>query len=65
MTFNCQRSKHQGGLKRTCQADSLGFFWIHKLVKMFAGVKGNKKYPARQYKVCAAHKQQSEARNIL
>jgi hypothetical protein len=24
MTFNCQRSKHQGGLNRTRQADSLG-----------------------------------------
>jgi len=23
MTFNCQRSKHQRGLNRTCQADSV------------------------------------------
>jgi hypothetical protein len=31
-------------------------FRIHKLEKMFAGGEGNKKYPARQCEVCAAHK---------
>jgi hypothetical protein len=37
---------------------------IHKLEKMFAGGERNKKYPARLCKVCAAHKEQSETRNI-
>jgi hypothetical protein len=31
-------------------------FRIHKHEKVFAGGEGNKEYPARQYKVCAAHK---------
>jgi len=55
MTFDCQRSKqHQGSLNRTREADS-GDFRIHKLEKIAAGGEG-KKYPARQCKVCAAHK---------
>jgi len=33
-----------------------GDFRIHKLEKIFAGGKGKKKYPARECKVCAAHK---------
>jgi hypothetical protein len=33
-----------------------GDFRIHKLEKMFAGGEENKKYPARQSKVCAAPK---------
>jgi tRNA A37 methylthiotransferase MiaB len=41
-----------------------GDFRVHKLEKMFAGVEVNKKYPARQRKVCAAHKKQSGTRNI-
>jgi len=56
MTFNCQRGKqHQGGLNRTRQADS-GDFRIHKLEKIVGGGEGKRKYPARQCKVCAAHK---------
>jgi hypothetical protein len=47
----------------TLHADS-GDFRIHKLEKMFAGGEGNKKYPARQCKVCAAHKKRSETRSI-
>jgi len=39
-------------------------FRIHKLEKIVGGGKGKKKYPARECKVCAAHKKQSEARNI-
>jgi hypothetical protein len=39
-------------------------FRIHKLEKICDGGEGNKMYPARQYKVCAAHKKQSETRNI-
>jgi hypothetical protein len=35
-------------------------FSKHKLDKIVAGGKGKKKYPARQYKVCAAHKKRSE-----
>jgi hypothetical protein len=41
-----------------------GDFRIHKHEKMFAGGEGKKKYPARQCKVCAAHKKQSETRCI-
>ena len=33
-----------------------GDFGIHKLEKIVAGGEGKKKYPARQCKVCAAHK---------
>jgi hypothetical protein len=33
-----------------------GDFRIRKLEKMFASGEGNKKYPARQCTVCAAHK---------
>ena len=39
-------------------------FRIHKLEKI-GGMEAKKKYPARQCKVCAAHKKQSETRNIL
>jgi hypothetical protein len=41
-----------------------GDFRIHKHEKMFAGGEGNKKYPTRQYIVCAARKKRSETRNI-
>jgi len=61
MTFNSQRSKqHQGGLNRTQQAD----FRIHKLEKIVGGGQGKKKSPARQCKVCAAHKKQRETTYI-
>ena len=39
-------------------------FRIHKLEKIVGGGEGKKKYPARQCKVCAAHKKQSEIRYI-
>jgi hypothetical protein len=39
-------------------------FRIHKHEKKFFGGEGNKKYPARQCNVCAAHKKGSETRNI-
>ena len=32
--------------------------------KTVGGGEGEEKYPARQFKVCAAHKKQSETRNI-
>jgi len=36
ISFNCQRSKqHQGGLNRTCQADSLVISEYTNLKKMF------------------------------
>jgi hypothetical protein len=41
-----------------------GDFRIHEHEKMFGGGEGNKKYPARQCKICAAHKKRSETRNI-
>jgi hypothetical protein len=40
-------------------------FRIHKLEKIVAGEKGKEKYPARQWKVCAAYKKQSEFRYIV
>jgi len=60
MTFNCQRRKHQGGLNKTCQADSLGISEYTNLKKIVVGGEGKKKYPARQCKMCAAHKKHSE-----
>jgi hypothetical protein len=64
MTFNYQRSKQQGGLNRASPGRLSGDFRIHKHKKMFAGGKGKKKYPARQCKVCATNKNQSETRYI-
>jgi len=37
-----------------------GDFRIHKLEKIVGGGEGKRKYPARQCKVCAAHKKRSE-----
>jgi len=39
-------------------------FRIHKLEKIVGGWEGKKEYPARQCKVCAAHKTGSETRYI-
>jgi len=64
MTFNCQRRKHQGGLNTTRQADSTGISEYTNLKKIVAGGEGKKKYPARQCKMCTAHKKQSETRYI-
>jgi len=41
-----------------------GDFRIPKLEKGFGSGEGKKKYPARQCKVCAAHKKRSETRYI-
>jgi len=41
-----------------------GDFRIHKLEKIVGGGEGKRKYPARQCKVCAAHKKRSETRYI-
>jgi hypothetical protein len=38
-------------------------FTVHRLKIIVGGGEGKKKYP-RQCKVCAAHKKQSETRNI-
>jgi len=59
MTFNCQRR----GPKQDPPGRLSGDFVIHKLEKIFGGGEGKKKYPARQFKVCAAHKR-SKTRNI-
>jgi hypothetical protein len=64
LIFSCQRRiQHQGGLKRTHQIDSPGISGYINLKKIFAGREGKKKYPARQCKMCAAHKR-SEARHV-
>jgi hypothetical protein len=60
MTFNCQRR----GLNRTRQADSPVISEYTNLEKMAGGGEGKKKYPARQCKLCAAHKKRSKTRNI-
>jgi len=41
-----------------------GDFRIHKLEKIVSGGEGKRKNPARQGKVCAAHKMRSETRYI-
>jgi len=49
-----------GGPKEDPPGRLSGVFRIHKLEIIVAGGEGKKKYPARQCKVCAAHKKQSE-----
>jgi hypothetical protein len=41
-----------------------GDFKIHKLEKIVGGGEEKRKYIARQCKVCAAHREQSETRYI-
>jgi len=60
MTFNCQRREP----KQNLLGRLFGDFRIHKLEKIVGGGEGKKKYPARQCKLCAAHKKGSETRNI-
>jgi len=61
MTFNCQRRWPKQDPPGRLSSD----FRIHKLEKIVGGGgEGKKKYPARQCKVCAAHKKRSETRNI-
>jgi len=59
VTFNCQRRPKQDPPGRLS-----GDFRIHKLEKIGGGGEGKKKYSTRQCKVCAAHKERSETRNI-
>jgi len=44
------------GSKQDLRGRLSGDFRIHRLEKIVAGGEGKKKYPARQCKVCAAHK---------
>jgi len=60
MTFNRQRRQAKQDLPRRLSCD----FSINKLEKIVSGGEGKKEYPARQCKVCAAHKKQSETINI-
>ena len=60
ITFNFQRRRPKQDLPGRLS----GGFRIHKLEKIVGGGEGKKKYPARQCKVCAAHKKQSEIRYI-
>jgi hypothetical protein len=46
------------GPKKDLPGRLSGDFRVHKLETMFDGGEGNKKYPARQCKVRAAHKKQ-------
>ena len=60
MTFNCQRRGPKQDLPGRLPSD----FRIHKLEKIFGGGEGKKNYPARQCKMCAAHKKRNETRNV-
>jgi len=60
MTFNCQRR----GPKQDPPGRLSSDFRIHKLEKIVGLGGGKKEYPAQQCKMCAAHKKQSETRNI-
>jgi len=51
MTFNCQRREPKQDLPGRLSGD----FGIHELEKTVGGGEREKKYPARQCKVCAAH----------
>jgi len=59
-TFNCQRREP----KQDPPGRLSGDFGIHKLEKTVGDGDGEKKYPARQCKVCTARKKRSETRNI-
>ena len=60
MIFNCQRR----GPKQDPSGRLSSDFKIHKLEEIVGSGEGKKKYPARQCKVCAAHKKRRETRNI-
>jgi len=60
MTFNYQSR----GPKQDSPGRLSGDFRIHKLENIVGDGVGKRKYPARQCKVCAAHKKRSETRNI-
>ena len=60
MNFNCQRREPEQDLPGRLPSE----FKIHKLERIVGGGEGKKKYPARQCKVCAAHKKQSDTRSI-
>ena len=60
MTFNCQRREP----KQDPPGRLSGDFGIHELEKTLGGGEGEKKYPARKCKVCAAHKKRRETVNI-
>jgi hypothetical protein len=50
--------------KKDPQGRLCGDFRIHKHEQIYGGGEGNKKYPARHCKVCAAHKKRSETRSM-
>jgi len=58
MTFNCQRREPKQEPPGRLSSD----FRIHELEKIVGGGEGKKKYPARQCKVCAAHKKPNETK---
>jgi hypothetical protein len=60
MTFNCQRR----GPKQEPPGRLSGDFRIHKLEKIIGDWEGKSMYPARQCKVCVAHKR-SGTKNIF
>jgi hypothetical protein len=60
MTSSCHRKEPEQDPPGRLSGD----FRMHKLEKIVGGWEGKKKYPVRQCKLCAAHKKQSENRNI-
>lgn len=60
MNFNTREVNNTtGGLNRTSQAES-SVISEYTNWKKYLGVEREKKYPTRQFKVCAAHKERSE-----
>jgi len=57
-----QKQTKPRGPKQDSPGRLSGDFRIHKLEKIVGGGVGKKKYPARQCKVCAAHKERSDTR---
>jgi len=64
MTFNCQKQTTPREPKQDPPGRLSRDFRLHKLEKIVAIGEGKKKYSARQCKVCAVHKKQSETRYI-
>ena len=50
-----EKKTTQRGPKQDSSGRLSGDFRIQKLEKIFGGGEGKKKYPAREWKVCAAH----------
>jgi len=64
VNFRWPSIAREGSPKQDLLGRHSGDFRIHKFEKIVGDGEGKRKYPARQCKVCAAHKKWSETRNI-